>query len=63
MSSQQVGLKTQQTARFQLNEKDSFRGQMVEDQTCAKVNKTCAKVSAREVMDEKPIGEDPHMQG
>ena len=57
VSSQQVGLKTQQMARFQVNEKDSFSRQMVEDQTCAKVNRPCAKVSAREALDERPIGE------
>ena len=57
-----VDLKRQQIARFQVNAKDSFSRQMVEDQTCAKVKRPCAKVSAGEVLDERPVGEDPHVQ-
>ena len=43
-------------ARFQVNKMDSFRRQMVEVQTCAKVNRACTKVSTREVVDKRLIG-------
>ena len=36
--------------------------QVDKDQTCGKMDWVCTKVSAREVVDERPIGEDPHVQ-